>query len=38
MTDVLRLEDGRVGEIMAFELPGLLDPFNVPDTLSTESR
>ncbi|MGH7680013.1 MAG: RNA polymerase subunit sigma-70, partial [Gemmatimonadaceae bacterium] len=36
MIDVLRVEDGRVAEVTAFELPGLIDAFGLPNTMSAE--
>jgi len=34
MIDVLRVENGRVAEVTAFELPGLIDAFALPAVLS----
>lgn len=38
MIDVLRIEGGGVAEILAFELPELLDAFALPHALSPEPR
>ena len=37
MIDVLRVENGRIAEITAFDLPGLIDAFALPPTLSPKS-
>lgn len=36
MIDVLRIESGRIAEVTAFELPGLIDAFGLPETMSAE--
>jgi hypothetical protein len=38
MLDVLRVEAGGIADIVAFELPELLDAFALPKQLSAEAR
>jgi len=38
MLDVLRIEDGGVVEVTAFELPGLIDALGLPETMSAEPK
>ena len=37
MLDVLRVDGGGIAEIVAFELPGMLDAFALPELLPTEA-